>query len=79
MYHVGTVTAKIRTEFNVPDSAQCRLWQRYMTNTYELLTKTNQTVLEAGLYSEQVRQEKSVAKLVSYAVTCVLNHTVTDT
>ena len=58
MYHVGTVTAKIRTEFNVPDSAQCRLWQRYMTNTYELLTKTNETVSEAGLYSGQVRQEK---------------------
>ena len=78
MYHVGTVTAKIRTEFNVPDSAQCRLWQRHWDNKYQLFTKTNETVSEAGLYGGQVRQEKSVVKLVTYAVTCVLNHTATD-
>ena len=52
MYHVGTVTAKIRTEFNVPDSAECRLWKRYMNkNTYELLTKADESVLKAGLLS----------------------------
>ena len=50
--YVGTVIAKICTEYNVPDSAECRLWQRYMTNTYELLTKTNKTVSEAGLLTK---------------------------
>ena len=62
MYHVGTVTAKIHTEFNVRDSAQCRLWKRYQnkSNGYELLTKTNQTVLEAGLYSRQVSEMEVV-------------------
>ena len=76
MYHVGTVTTKIRSELNVPDSAECRLWQRYMTNTYELLTKTNETVSAAGLYSGQV-SETEVVNFVN-AVTCVLNHTASD-
>ena len=75
--YVGTVTAKIRTEFNVPDSAECRLWQRYTTNTYELLTKTNETLSEAGLYGGQV-SEIEVANFVTAAVTCVLNHTASD-
>ena len=57
MYHVGTITAKIHTEFNVLDSAECRLWQGYINNNmYELLTKTNETVLEAGLSSGQVSE-----------------------
>ena len=58
--YIGTVMAKIRTEFNVPDSAQCRLWQRFMTNTYELMTKANKTLSEAGLYSGQVSETKVV-------------------
>ena len=48
--------AKIRTEFNVPDSAECRLWKRNMTNTYELVTKANETVLEAQLSSGHVSE-----------------------
>ena len=76
MYHVGTVTAKIRTEFNVHDSADCRLWQRHMTNTYELLTKANETLSEAELYSGQVSKIE-VVNFVN-AVTCVLNHTASD-
>ena len=47
-----------------------------MTNTYELLTKTNETVSEAGLYGGQV-SETEVVNFVN-AVTCVLNHTASD-
>ena len=77
MYCVGIVMAKIRTDFNVPDSAQCRLWKRHMTNTDELLTKTNETVSEAELQDGQV-SEIEVANLYINAVTCVTNHTATD-
>ena len=65
MYHVGTIMAKIRTVFNVLDSAECRLWKRNMTNTYELVTKANETVLEARLSSGHV-SEIEVVNFVNY-------------
>ena len=46
--------ARVRSLFEVPEEAECRLWQRYMTNTYELLNKQSETISEAGLYGGQV-------------------------
>ena len=34
--------------------AECRIWHRYMTHSYELLSSSNQTLQDAGLYSGQV-------------------------
>ena len=65
MYHVGTVIAKIRTEFNISDSAACRLWKGDMNDrTYELLTMTNATVPEAELYDGQVSEIANLYKIL---------------
>ena len=53
---VGTITARVRTEFSIPDSAQCRLWQRCMTNTYQLMNNINETVSETITYGGQVSE-----------------------
>ena len=34
---------------------ECRVWHRYMTSTYELLSDLNETLQDAGLYNGQVR------------------------
>ena len=44
----------IKQKFNIPDTTECRLWQHYMTNDYELLTNLQQTVSDAGIYGGQV-------------------------
>ena len=44
----------MKEQFSVPDTTECRPWQRYMTNNYELLTNLQQTVSGAGLYGGQV-------------------------
>ena len=40
--------------FELPEDLECRLWQRYMTNSYELLNKPEQTLSDASLYGGQV-------------------------
>ena len=40
--------------YNIPEEKECRLWHKYMLNTYELLSKLNQTTQDAGLYTNQV-------------------------
>lgn len=44
----------MRRIFNIPPEKETRLWNRYMTNTYEQLTKPDNTVQDAGLYQGQV-------------------------
>ena len=43
-----------KQQFSIPDTTECRLWKRYMTNSYELLTNLQQTVSDAGIYGGQV-------------------------
>ena len=45
---------KMREIFEIPNEDETRLWQRYMTNSHELLTNENQTVSDAGIYGGQV-------------------------
>ena len=40
--------------FNIPERKQVRLWNKYMSNTYEHLSKLDNTVQDAGLYQGQV-------------------------
>ena len=46
----------MRELFNVPKEAECKVWHRYMTSTYEELNKPEQTLQDAGLYAGQVNQ-----------------------
>lgn len=42
--------------FNSYSDAECRVWYRYRTNTYELLGNPSQTLQHAGLYNGQVNE-----------------------
>lgn len=44
----------MREIFGISDDVEVRLWIKYMTNTYELLNKREQTLQEVGLYSGQL-------------------------
>uniref|UniRef100_A0A8C5MS72 Ubiquitin carboxyl-terminal hydrolase n=1 Tax=Leptobrachium leishanense TaxID=445787 RepID=A0A8C5MS72_9ANUR len=52
---IETIEKEMRNIFNIPAEKEARLWNRYMTNTYEQLTKPENTVQDAGLYQGQVR------------------------
>lgn len=48
----------MRRIFSIPEDAEVRLWNRYMSNTYELLSKKDVTLQDAGLYQGQVELVK---------------------
>ena len=45
---------ELRHTFSVEEKTVCRVWHRYMSHTYELLSDSNQTLQDAGLYNMQV-------------------------
>ncbi|KAL8212257.1 UNVERIFIED_CONTAM: ubiquitin carboxyl-terminal hydrolase [Gekko kuhli] len=51
---VATIEKEMRELFNVPADKEIRLWSRYMSNTYEQLSKLDSTIQDAGLYQGQV-------------------------
>ncbi|KAK3103303.1 hypothetical protein FSP39_018356, partial [Pinctada imbricata] len=44
----------MRKEFSIPDDKEVRLWNKYMSNTYEHLSKRDCTLQDAGMYPGQV-------------------------
>ena len=52
---VGNLEAALRKEFEVEEDAECRVWNIFMTHTYEPLPNCSQTLQDAGLYSGQVK------------------------
>lgn len=44
----------MRRLFNIPPERETRLWNKYMSNTYEQLNKPDSTVQDAGLFQGQV-------------------------
>ncbi|NXF38230.1 UBP4 hydrolase, partial [Nyctibius bracteatus] len=51
---VATIEKEMRKLFNIPAEKETRLWNRYMSNTYEQLSKLDSTLQDAGLYQGQV-------------------------
>ncbi|XP_067283811.1 E3 ubiquitin/ISG15 ligase TRIM25-like isoform X1 [Pseudorasbora parva] len=51
---IDTIEREMRRLFSIPYEKETRLWSKYMNNTFEPLNKPNSTVVEAGLYDEQV-------------------------
>lgn len=45
----------MRTLFKIPAEKETRLWNKYMSNTYEQLNKPDSTVQDAGLFHGQVK------------------------
>lgn len=48
------IEKEMRKLFSIPDEKETRLWNRYMSNTFEPLNKPDSTIQDAGLYQGQV-------------------------
>ncbi|XP_026556162.1 ubiquitin carboxyl-terminal hydrolase 15 isoform X5 [Pseudonaja textilis] len=51
---IDTIEKEIRKTFSIPDEKETRLWNKYMSNTFEPLNKPDSTIQDAGLYQGQV-------------------------
>lgn len=56
LYYLGHVMSEMKKVFDITEDTETRLWNKYMSNSCELLPNTEQTVQDAGLYQGQVRQ-----------------------
>ena len=45
----------MRTAFNISEEIDIRIWNKYMSNTYELLKDTDSTIQESELFDGQVK------------------------
>ncbi|XP_076125184.1 ubiquitin carboxyl-terminal hydrolase 4 [Alosa pseudoharengus] len=51
---IDTIEKEMRSLFDIPTEKETRLWNKYMSNTYEQLNKPDSTVQDAGLFQGQV-------------------------
>ncbi|XP_057701493.1 ubiquitin carboxyl-terminal hydrolase 4 isoform X2 [Corythoichthys intestinalis] len=51
---IDTIEKEMRTQFSIPPEKETRLWNKYMSNTYEQLNKPDSSVQDAGLFPGQV-------------------------
>ncbi|XP_029471621.1 ubiquitin carboxyl-terminal hydrolase 15 isoform X2 [Rhinatrema bivittatum] len=51
---IDTIEKEMRKIFIIPDEKETRLWNKYMSNTFEPLNKPDSTIQDAGLYQGQV-------------------------
>ncbi|XP_071188970.1 ubiquitin carboxyl-terminal hydrolase 15-like isoform X4 [Salvelinus alpinus] len=51
---IDTIEKEMRKLFSIPDEKEIRLWNKYMSNTFEPLNKPDRTIQDAGLYQGQV-------------------------
>ncbi|KAL2091555.1 hypothetical protein ACEWY4_013818 [Coilia grayii] len=51
---IETIEKEMRSLFEIPTEKETRLWNKYMSNTYEQLNKPDSTVQDAGLFQGQV-------------------------
>uniref|UniRef100_A0A8D2LAP8 Ubiquitin carboxyl-terminal hydrolase n=1 Tax=Varanus komodoensis TaxID=61221 RepID=A0A8D2LAP8_VARKO len=50
----AAIEKEMRKQFGIPDGKETRLWSRYISNTYEQLSKLDSTIQDAGLYQGQI-------------------------
>uniref|UniRef100_A0AAR2JDE9 Ubiquitin carboxyl-terminal hydrolase n=1 Tax=Pygocentrus nattereri TaxID=42514 RepID=A0AAR2JDE9_PYGNA len=60
---IDTIEKEMRSLFNIPSEKETRLWNKYMSNTYEQLNKPDSTVQDAGLFQGQVGFSDSIQLL----------------
>ncbi|XP_043093155.1 ubiquitin carboxyl-terminal hydrolase 15-like isoform X5 [Puntigrus tetrazona] len=51
---IDSIEREMRKLFSIPDEKETRLWNKYMSNTFEPLNKPDSTIQDAGLYQGQV-------------------------
>jgi len=44
----------MKQTFSIPEEKECRVWHKYMLSTYDLLSKLDESIQDAGLYTNQV-------------------------
>ncbi len=66
------VQNKLIALFDVANDAEVRLWQRYMTNSYELLKDTTQNLAEVGIYGGQVSDSYLITESTMYTCAVVI-------
>ncbi|KAL2102270.1 hypothetical protein ACEWY4_001438 [Coilia grayii] len=54
MYVADAIEKEMRKLFSIPEEKETRLWNKYMSNTFEPLNKPDSTIQDAGLYQGQV-------------------------
>ena len=50
---IGRLTQVMKDVFDIPEEAECRLWNRYVSTSLELLKNDEEELQESGLYSGQ--------------------------
>ena len=51
---LGHIVSEMRKIFSIPSEVETRVWAKYMSNTYELLSNMEYTVLDYGISQGQV-------------------------
>uniref|UniRef100_A0A8C9TDN7 Ubiquitin carboxyl-terminal hydrolase n=1 Tax=Scleropages formosus TaxID=113540 RepID=A0A8C9TDN7_SCLFO len=62
---IDTIEKEMRSLFDIPSEKETRLWNKYMSNTYEQLNKPDSTVQDAGLFQGQVEYFGQILSVVS--------------
>uniref|UniRef100_A0A4W6FKA4 Ubiquitin carboxyl-terminal hydrolase n=1 Tax=Lates calcarifer TaxID=8187 RepID=A0A4W6FKA4_LATCA len=60
---IDMIEKEMRKLFSIPDEKETRLWNRYMSNTFEPLNKPDSTIQDAGLYQGQVGRSSGASNL----------------
>jgi len=63
----------MRRVFSIEEKKEVRLWNRYMSNTYEHLSKMDNTLQDAGLYQGQVSVHLHYTSWNSFVNLCTLS------
>ena len=65
--------SEMKKTFNITDETETRVWNKYMSNSCELLTNLEQTVQDAGLYRGQVRKTIIVSVIYYHCTQYISN------
>ena len=57
LFFAAEIVSVMKDIFSIPEETETKLWNKYMSNTYELLGNMEQTVQDAGLYQGQVNKQ----------------------
>ena len=60
--------------FSNPEEKECRVWHNYKLSLYDLLSQLDETIQDAGLYTNQVCVCVHVVTCVRACISSVVRH-----